>query len=294
MTEYVYANQYFVEVEGSTATVILGPFAGPYTVAELTEDPLEVNDTVNVEGDSLDYVGYSTDGSMLLTNGFGFYLYTNTEYEVGNQLVVTEATYPYCLLAGSMVATPSGERLVQDIRPGDEVLTADGQTVTVRWVGRQSLITVFAGEAGIPVMIRAGALGDNTPTTDLCVSGDHAIAIDRYLVCAQALINGTTITRMPNPPAQLDYYHLELDTHRIILANGTPVESFVDDVTRAGFDNYSEWVDLGLDPLPAQALDLPRIKSARQLHTSFANALVGGLHSHVCCPTTDTEAESFR
>jgi hypothetical protein len=78
---------------------------------------------------------------------------------------------------------------------------------------------------------------------------------------------------MPNPPAQLDYYHLELDAHRLIFANGTPVESFVDDVTRRGFDNYSEWVDLGLAPLPPQALDLPRIKSARQLPQPLAHLL---------------------
>jgi hypothetical protein len=122
-------------------------------------------------------------------------------------------------------------------------------------------------------MGRAGALGEGTPTADLRVSSDHAIAIDGYLVCAQALINGTTITRMPNPPAQLDYYHLELDAHRLIFANGTPVESFVDDVTRRGFDNYSEWVDLGLAPLPPQALDLPRIKSARQLPQPLAHLL---------------------
>jgi hypothetical protein len=176
-----------------------------------------------------------------------------------------------------LVATPSGQRPVEDIRPGDEVLTADGQAVAVRWVGRQSLITLFAGNTGLPVVIRAGALGDNVPTADLCVSGDHAIAIDGYLVCAAALINGTTITRMPNPPAQLDYYHLELDAHRIILANGTPVESFIDDVTRRGFDNYSEWVDLGLEPLPTQALDHPRIKSPRQLASA-----VGGVGTARC------------
>jgi hypothetical protein len=174
----------------------------------------------------------------------------------------------YCLLAGTSIATPHGERPVEDIRAGDEVLTADGEAVEVRWVGRQSLITMFAARA-LPIVIRAGALGDNVPSRDLHVSPDHAILIDEYLVCAQALVNGTTITVMDNPPAQLDYYHLELDTHRIIIADGTPVESFVDNVTRAGFDNYHEWIALGLEPQPAECLPYPRVKSARQLRASI-------------------------
>lgn len=273
--DYTYDNVYKVTLSGSTATVTESLGTNGYTITD-DDPPIEVNEIVSIGLATYKFIGYNPDGSMLLqTTDFTgqYYLFTNTDYSVSDTVAVTTASYPYCILAGTMVSTPSGERPVQDIRPGDEVLTADGQAVTVRWVGRQSLITLFAGRAGIPVMIRAGALGDNLPTADLCVSGDHAIAIDGYLVAAEALINGTTITRMPEPPAQLDYYHLELDAHRIILANGTPVESFVDDVTRTAFDNYQEWVDLGLEPLPVQALDLPRIKSARQLPTAIADRL---------------------
>jgi hypothetical protein len=61
----------------------------------------------------------------------------------GSQIVVRAG--PHCLVAGTMVATPSGELLVEDIRPGEEVLTADGEAATVRWVGRQSLIIMFTG-----------------------------------------------------------------------------------------------------------------------------------------------------
>jgi hypothetical protein len=255
------------------------PVPGGQVTVTQVDDSLDVGDQFTFGSTTYTYVGFlegtgATIWSYEGLEGLAYVILANSnDLASPTAYTVDPVTFPYCLLAGTMVATPSGDRRVEDIRPGDEVLTADGAATAVRWVGRQSLITMFAGRGGVPVMIRAGALGDNLPTADLCVSGDHAIAIDGYLVAAESLINGTTVTRMPEPPAQLDYYHLELDSHRLILANGTPVESFVDDVTRTAFDNYQEWVDLGLEPLPVQALDLPRIKSARQLPTAIADRL---------------------
>jgi hypothetical protein len=211
------------------------------------------------------YLGYTESGGMLIRTADGRDIFlTDLEYDFGQEVSFTFDEFPYCLLAGTLVLTATGERPVEDIRIGDLVLTADGDTVPVRWVGRQSLITMFNHRA-LPIVIRVGALGDNVPSRDLHVSPDHAILLDDYLVQAQALVNGTTITVMDTPPAQLDYYHLELDTQRIIIADGTPVESFVDDATRAGFDNYPEWVALGLAPQPADTLPHPRVKSTRQL-----------------------------
>lgn len=174
---------------------------------------------------------------------------------------------PFCLLAGTLVLTPNGERPVEEIGRGDEILTADGEIAQVRWVGKQAHISLFNRQA-LPVVISAGALGDNVPSRDLCVSPDHAILIDGVLVQAQALVNGMTITVMADPPSRIDYYHLELDRQRIIVADGAPVESFVDNVSRAGFDNFEEWVSLGLESQPAEALPYPRVKSARQLRVA--------------------------
>ena len=170
-----------------------------------------------------------------------------------------------CLLAGTLVATPDGERKVEDLIPGDYVLTPDGESVAIRWIGRQSAVAMFAGPEAVPVLVRAGALGDGVPASDLCVSPNHAILVDEVLANARALVNGSTIVAMPNPPELIEYFHLELDRHRLIVANGTPVESFVDDVSREEFDNVDEWHALGLGPLPAQALPYVKAKSARQL-----------------------------
>jgi hypothetical protein len=276
MADFTFSTIYLSTFSGGIAT-ISEENPGPITITAAA--PLEPLDTFTIGGQTYTFIGYNSDNSILirLDNPLGadpYYLLSNDDsFTVGQEVTITQEAFPYCLLAGSLIATPTGERPVEDIRIGDLVLTADGDAVPVRWVGRQSFITMFAGPAGVPVLISAGALGDNVPSRDLCVSADHAILIDGYLICAQALVNGTTITTMAEPPTQLDYYHLELDTHRIILANGTPVESFVDDVSRAGFDNYQEWVDLGLEPQPVQSLGLPRVKSARQLPAGIVESV---------------------
>jgi hypothetical protein len=296
MASFEFANGYrATEVDGDTVTVgtVVNNGSNPWTIVDTNGGELELNDLVTIGSQTYAYRGFEGTGTVVLEiwdtefnepTGVLRVFTNDPEVTTGDTVNFTAETFPYCLLQGTRVLTPTGERPVEDLRIGDLVLTADGEAVTVRWVGRQSLITMFNGRA-LPIVIRAGALADNVPSRDLHVSPDHAILIDDYLVHAQALVNGTTITVMDNPPAQLDYYHLELDTQRIIIADGTPVESFVDDSTRAGFDNYHEWVALGLKPQPADTLPHPRVKTPDKFPRRSAHAYAKG-----SWPTSDPAA----
>ena len=156
------------------------------------------------------------------------------------------------------------------MKAGDLVLTADGVAKPVRWLARQTVSTMFADPMKVvPVRIRAGALGESLPKRDLYVSPDHALEMDGLLVQAGALVNGTTIVRSTGMLHTLVYYHVELDDHSLILAEGVPAETFVDNVSRHRFDN---WQDAPAAPIAE--MDRPRIKSARQL-PSNVRALLG-------------------
>ena len=89
--------------------------------------------------------------------------------------------------------------------------------------------------------IAAGALGKDLPVRDLRVTADHALLIDGVLVQAGALVNGTSIRRIE--PAELGerfiVYHIETENHEIVLAEGAPAETFIDNVSRQRFDNYA-------------------------------------------------------
>ena len=83
-------------------------------------------------------------------------------------------------------------------------------------------------------------------------------------------MNGTTIVRHADMPTSFVYFHVELDDHSLVLAEGRPAETFVDNVSRHRFDNWHE-----APAAPITETDLPRVKSACQLPSSLRARLVG-------------------
>jgi hypothetical protein len=179
-------------------------------------------------------------------------------------------TFTICFMAGTLIATPAGPVRVEDLAVGDLVVTASGDAAPVRWIGRQTVSRVFANPARVlPVRIKAGALADNLPERDLLVSPCHSLLLDDILVQASALLNDTTIVRETNVPATFVYYHVELDDHALILAEGVPAETFVDNVDRLAFDNWDEHLRIYPEGHAVAELPFPRAASARQLPASI-------------------------
>ena len=179
------------------------------------------------------------------------------------QIVITT-----CFAAGTRIATPEGDRTVESLAIGDTIRTAEGRDVAVKWIGRQTVTTLFGpAERLMPVRIAAGAFGRNLPHTDLTVTADHAMLVGGMLCHAGALVNGTTVARVPvaEMGPQFIVYHIETEEHDIILANGAPAETFIDNVSRRVFDNFAEFEALYGDVPEMVELPLPRAMSVRQL-----------------------------
>ena len=106
---------------------------------------------------------------------------------------------------------------------------------------------------------------------------DHALLVEGVLCHAGALVNGTTITRVPLSEMGESYsvYHIETEAHEIILANGAPAETFIDNVTRRAFDNYAEFEALYGEVPEMEELGYPRAMSARQVPGQIRAALSG-------------------
>ncbi|MGI3185807.1 Hint domain-containing protein [Nioella aestuarii] len=182
--------------------------------------------------------------------------------------ISTGTVYQFCFAAGSLIATREGETAVEDLRMGDPILTEDGRSVRVKWIGRQTVSPLFGlANRLMPVRFAAGSLGDGLPTADLTVTADHGMLVDGVICHAGALVNGTTITRVPLAEMGETYtvYHIETEAHEIILANGAPAETFIDNVSRRVFDNYAEFEELYGDVPEMEELPYPRAMSARQV-----------------------------
>ncbi len=149
-----------------------------------------------------------------------------------------------CFRAGTMIGTPAGEVPVQTLKPGDTVLTAHNGPRPVRWVGKgRVLATRGRRTAATPVIVRKGALADNVPTRDLHITKAHSLYIDGVLIPVEFLVNSKTI-HWDDRAQEVEIYHIELDSHDVLLANGTPAESFRDDGNRWLFQNARPGWDL--------------------------------------------------
>ena len=188
--------------------------------------------------------GFDTSDVIILANvddAGDLYYFSLTPHNAGEILTFSEhdlGDFAPCYAAGTRLATPGGDRLVEDLRPGDSVSTHDGRRRRVRWIGRRYLdLTRHRDPENVsPILIRASALADGVPARDLVVSPEHAMFITGGLVAARLLLNGTSITR-DLTRRRVTWYHVELDTHDILLAEGAPAESYLDTGNRAMFDN---------------------------------------------------------
>lgn len=197
------------------------------------------------------------------------------------QALTLISTNAPCFCAGTRIRTPEGDRNVETLEAGDMVLTAEGEAVPVRWIGRRTVDMRFADPLRAqPIRIKAGALGNGLPSRDLLVSPDHAMFLDGLLVQAGAMVNGVSILRETRMTGSFIYYHIETPEHSLLLAEGAPTESFVDNAGRMAFDNWAEYEALQGVGAPLTEMPYTRAKSARQLPASIRAKLAAGAASH--------------
>ncbi len=143
-----------------------------------------------------------------------------------------------CFAPGTMIRTELGERAIEDLRPGDAILTRDSGTEPVLWCGqrRMSGARLHAMPYLRPIRLRGGALGAGRPDRDLLVSPQHRMLVrgqaaqalfntPEVLVAAEDLVNGHSIT-VDHSLREVTYVHILLERHQVIWANGLETESF--------------------------------------------------------------------
>lgn len=153
-------------------------------------------------------------------------------------LAAADLAAPMCFAAGTAIATPDGPVAVERLGPGDRVLLWGGGTAPVRRnLPRRLRAAELARDPRLrPVRIAAGALGRGRPERDLTVSRQHRLLaasaiVRRMFGRDEVLIAAHRLTALPGIAvdarcAAVTYHHLALDSHRIVIAEGAPAESF--------------------------------------------------------------------
>jgi hypothetical protein len=159
-----------------------------------------------------------------------------------------------CFCKGTLIRTASGEVEVERLAVGDLVETASGMLRPITWIGiGRVLATRGRRSAATPVIVRKGALGDNTPYEDLRVTKGHSLSIEGVLIPVEFLVNHRSIL-WDDRAQEVSVYHIELPEHDVLVANGALAESYRDDGNRWLFQNANASWDQAAPPPCAPVL----------------------------------------
>jgi hypothetical protein len=200
----------------------------------------------------------------------------------------TLVTYTACYLAGTRIATETGEVPVERLVAGQRVRSAFGGTAPVVWLGWRDVECARHPRPREvwPVRIARDAFGPGRPARTLWLSPDHTVYVTPaagaagVLIPIRYLVNGASIAQEPRD--RVCYWHVELPAHDVVFAEGLPAESYLDTGNRGAFTNGSPAVQLHADfalrvwaseacaPL---ALDGPEVAATRSLLLARAGVL---------------------
>lgn len=195
-----------------------------------------------------------------------------------------------CFVAGTRIATPCGPIAIENLQEGDLVLTARGQSRPIQWIGRRRVDCLHhpTPRRVTPVRIAPHAFGPRQPERPLLLSPDHAIFVDEVLIPIKCLVNETTIVQ--TDPHAVTYYHIELPHHDVVLAEGMPVESYLETGGRQNFDDAGPvtrlhpdfspdpyhlgmiWENEGFAPLVVTGEILDRVRARLSMQATLLNA----------------------
>ncbi|UWQ16203.1 Hint domain-containing protein [Jannaschia sp. M317] len=143
--------------------------------------------------------------------------------------IVANHSVRHALPAGSLVLTTRGERLVEGLRPGDEVITRDHGKATVR-----EIVVASTTTRDRMVHITQGCLGNHRPDRDLRLPPDQPVVLRDWRaltlfgakearVAVGRLIDGQLI-RMGDS-AEATVYSIVLDWPAALFVDGLEIVS---------------------------------------------------------------------
>nr|WP_301288628.1 Hint domain-containing protein [Methylorubrum extorquens] len=284
----------FTITDGGNGNGVLGDT--PNESAAITSDPPGFFITPR----DYTYWGKSSDNGTIVRfsparspDGFGYILFSNgtsySQFDVVPSSSFSQEANALCFVSGTRILTTRGAIAVEDLQIGDTAVTASGRHRPITWIGQRQLGSdsrpMPADQA--PVQIRAGAFGPGLPARDLFLSPGHPVLVGAdadgqggVLVPVMCLINGTSIAR--TDATSVVYWHVELDAHDILLAEGLHAESFLDFGCRPFFEGASDHALHNPDFVPPGlagrcrpvAVDGPLVKAERaRLDALFVQAL---------------------
>lgn len=250
-----------LDLKGAAANGVAIAFSAPNLLEQgvlVLDDPTAEGGTISgfAEGNTIDLPGLhfttalftqgtlGSPGTLVVSGGTETPLsfpmvggYAPGDFIATSDTLGTVVTLVPCFVAGTLIATAHGPVRVERLVAGMRLPSEFAGMAAVKWVGQRDIdCRRHPHPADIhPVLVSAHAFGADQPERDLFLSPDHAVFIDGVLIPVRYLLNGRTISQVPREA--VSYWHVELERHDVIRAEGLPCESYLDTGNRGAFSN---------------------------------------------------------
>ncbi len=225
-------------------------------------------DVLDLTGTNIDHIDYNAkdpeSGVVTFQDGT-----TMTFSEIENVIP--------CFTPGTLIATPTGEKMVEDLKMGDRIITRDNGIQEIAWTGRKVLDgKKLANNPHLkPILIKAGSLGDGLPERDMLVSPNHRVLVssemtqlyfeEREVLAAAKHMTGARGIHSIDAMSTT-YIHFMCERHEVVLSNGAWTESFQPgDYSLKGIGNSQRNEILELFPELATTKGREDYQAARKL-----------------------------
>ncbi len=206
---------------------------GTLTITHINGIAVVAGDTITLATGQL--ITLNVDGTLTLagdgdTEDFNFtYAVSDSDSDATDSAFVTVSSVP-CFVAGTMIETTRGPVPVEQLVPGDLVVTHDNGVQPLRWIGRRA---VSAEGDFAPIHIAKNTFGRHDA---LLLSPQHRVLIRdalaellfedaEVLISAKDLVNGHNVRVMEG--GEVEYVHILFDAHEVVFSGGLATESFL-------------------------------------------------------------------
>ncbi|MEP5761163.1 MAG: Hint domain-containing protein [Litoreibacter sp.] len=215
-------NDEYIAATYNGATVV-----DPTTSGDGNFDLFSATATQSGSGENF---GSDNDGFSIQRTSDGADTFVNDE-------TPTPGTNNICFTGGTIFETPEGPTLIDNLRPGDQLFTKDNGPQTIKWIWAKVWTTAELRKNPnlYPVRVKKDAFGNGLPERELLVSRQHRILVGSRIVqrmfdCAEVLVPAKDLLELDGVDIVTDcetmtYYHILLEQHEIVFANGVPSES---------------------------------------------------------------------
>lgn len=212
---------------GTGSDLFLGGNGGDVVVGGEDADgqDIDVLDLTGADVDRIEYANGDPEAGTVFFNDGSTLAFSEIENVIP------------CFTPGSLIATPRGERLVEELKVGDRVITRDNGIQEIAWIGHKRVTgqQLVQNPHLTPILIKRGALGQGLPERDMMVSPNHRMLVSsdktqlyfeetEVLAAAKHMIGAQGIHAVD--VMATTYIHFMFERHEVVLSNGAWTESF--------------------------------------------------------------------